>query len=582
MKISCIVFSLLFAVQCFGQTSDNPFIHLQEPAKEKIAVKSSRQFVVGSTCKTCSFTINGQAVKVYPTGAFAYELNLHPGDSILNLIAFSAPGKSVTKKLTYTYALPLAPDTVRVLDIVSLETFPEGNLFVQPGDRVRIRAKALPGCTVTAWKDISLFEMPTGKGQTMPGIYQGEYTVKPGDSLLLSHIPVAITNHEGLTVTRESKSWFSMLSPLAPDMLVTKGRLAHLLFGLGEDRLGGAKIGYLDSMIRLHIIGKVGSKYKVQLSKYHTAYIEEDQVEVLPKGTFIPESLTGNWRVYGDSLYDYVNLSLSERLPYQSTQMIDPSKIVVDVFGATNNSNWITQLTTVKEISNVFYEQLEDGLLRIHIELKHHQHWGHEIFYKGNMLVIKVKRQPENLSLSHLTIAVDAGHGGTNTGAEGPTGVIEKNLTLAISLKLQAALEKEGAKVIMSRSNEKFFDNKERILFYRDSVPDLLVSIHLNSAADPIRVTGTSTYYRYIGFRNLSMDIYKRMLELGLKEYGNIGSFNFMLNSPIEYPNALVETLFLSNPEDEMKVLDEGFQQQMASKIVLGIRDFLERCKKDK
>ena len=66
------------------------------------------------------------------------------------------------------------------------------------------------------------------------------------------------------------------------------------------------------------------------------------------------------------------------------------------------------------------------------------------------------------------------------------------------------------------------------------------------------------------------------MLELGLKEYGNTGSFNFMLNSPIEYPNALVEGLFLSNPEEEMKILDEAFQQQIADKIVLGIKDFLK------
>jgi N-acetylmuramoyl-L-alanine amidase len=133
----------------------------------------------------------------------------------------------------------------------------------------------------------------------------------------------------------------------------------------------------------------------------------------------------------------------------------------------------------------------------------------------------------------------------------------------------------------MTRTTEKFVDNKDRILFYRDSTPDLLVSIHLNSSADPIRVTGTSTYYRYIGFRNLSHAIYRRMLELGLKENGNTGSFNFMLNSPIEYPNALVETVFLSNPEDEMKILDEGFQQQIADKVVAGIRDFLEACEKD-
>jgi N-acetylmuramoyl-L-alanine amidase len=197
------------------------------------------------------------------------------------------------------------------------------------------------------------------------------------------------------------------------------------------------------------------------------------------------------------------------------------------------------------------------------------------------MLVIKIKQQPQNLALSNLTIAVDAGHGGSNTGAGGPTGSSEKMLALAVSLKLQKALQQEGAKVIMTRTTEKFVDNKQRILFYRDSVPDLLISIHLNSSGDPIRVSGTSTFYRYIGFRNLSNSIYKRMLELDLKEMGNNGSFNFMLNSPVEYPNALVETLFLSNPEDEMKILDEGFQQQVADKIVQGIRDFLETAKKE-
>ena len=54
-------------------------------------------------------------------------------------------------------------------------------------------------------------------------------------------------------------------------------------------------------------------------------------------------------------------------------------------------------------------------------------------------------------------------------------------LTLAVSLKLQKALEQGGAKVIMTRTTEKFVDNLDRVLFYRDSMPDLLVSIHLNS-----------------------------------------------------------------------------------------------------
>jgi N-acetylmuramoyl-L-alanine amidase len=575
MKIILTVQLLLATAFVFAQTADKPFIKLVEPTKETSAVKASRNFLIGSTCKNCTLTINGNDVKVYTTGAFAYEVNLKTGDTEFNLTASS--GQSVTKKIMYNYTLPAPPDTVKVLDIASIETYPEGNLMLQPGDKIKFKVKALTGCKVIAGKDIPLYEMPVA----MPGIYQGEYVVKEKDSFLVTKIPVTVTDKKGKSVTKETKHTVSMFAPLNPTIAVTKGRLAHLLFGLGDDRLGGAKIGYLDSMVQLHIVGKVDTKYKVQLTKYRTAFIDDDLVQFLPKGNFTPESLTGNLRAYGDGGYDYVTLGLAARLPYQSMQVINPAKIIVDVFGATSNTNWITQLENVQEIKNVYYEQAEDDIYRITIELRHQQHWGHQIYYKGNTLMIKIKRQPENLSLNKLTIAVDAGHGGSNTGAGGPTGSSEKTLTLAVALKLQKALEQQGTKVIMSRTVDKFFDNKERILFYRDSMPDLLISVHLNSAGDPIRVSGTGTFYRYIGFRNLSHAIYKRMLELGLKEYGNTGSFNFMLNSPIEYPNALVETLFISNPEDEMKILDEGFQQQIADKIVLGVKDFLEGCKKD-
>lgn len=563
------------AISLAAQQNDKPFIKLTEPLKEKMTVKSSRQFIVGSVCKSCNLTINSVPVKVYPTGAFAYELNLKPGDTSFNIVAFAAPGKSAAKQLSYNYTLPAPPDTVKTLDIASIETFPEDNLMLQPGDKIKFRVKALTGCAVTVNSSIRLFEIPAA----MPGIYQGEYTVKETDSFLMKRFPVTITDKTGNSITKETGNTFSMFSPLNPSIAVTKGRLAHLLFGLGEDRLGGAKIGYLDSLVQLHIIGKTGSKYKVQLSKYRTAYIDDNAVQFLPPGNFTPESLTGSLRAYGDSLYDYVTVSLSAKLPYQSQQLIEPAKIVVDIFGATNNTNWITQLENVKEIKNVYYEQAEDEIYRVTIELNHSQHWGHQVFYRGNTLVVKIRRQPADLSLNKLVIAVDAGHGGSNTGAGGPTGSSEKALALAVALKLQKTLEQEGAKVIMTRTTEKFVDNLQRVLFYRDSLPDLLISIHLNSSADPIRVSGTSTFYRYTGFRNLSRSIYKRMLELGLKEYGNTGSFNFMLNSPVEYPNALVETLFISNPEDEMKILDQGFQQQMAEKIVQGIKDFLEGCK---
>ncbi|RYY65164.1 MAG: N-acetylmuramoyl-L-alanine amidase, partial [Chitinophagaceae bacterium] len=397
----------------------------------------------------------------------------------------------------------------------------------------------------------------------------------PADSFSSIKIPVTLTNKEGQTITKETRYQFSVQSPLASDVAITKGRLAHLEYGLGDDRLGGAKIGYLDSAVLLKIIGKSGSDYKVQLAPSLTAYIPEDLVSLLPKGSGGPQSLTGAWSVYGDEKYDYVTVSLAARLPYQSFQETDPSRIIVDVYGATNNTNWISQLQTAKEVEKVDYEQLADEIFRIKIRLKNKKHWGHQVYYRGNTLVIKIKQQPKDLSLRNLTIAVDAGHGGSNTGAGGPTGSSEKQLALAVSLKLQRALVAAGARVIMTRTTEKFVDNKERILFYRDSVPDLLISVHLNSSSDPIRAGGTSTHYRYIGFQPLSLAINKRMQELGLKQYGVVGSFNFMLNSPTEYPNCLVETLFLSNPAEEAMMLDENFQEQMAQKILQGIKDYL-------
>jgi len=115
-------------------------------------------------------------------------------------------------------------------------------------------------------------------------------------------------------------------------------------------------------------------------------------------------------------------------------------------------------------------------------------------------------------------------------------------------------------------------------MMLRQYNPDLLVSIHLNSTSSDT-VQGTSTYYRYIGFRPLSEAILNRMLSLGLKEFGNVGNFNFALSGPTDYPNALVEVAFLSNEKDEKKILNPKFHKAVAQKIYLGIVDWIKQQK---
>ncbi len=349
-------------------------------------------------------------------------------------------------------------------------------------------------------------------------------------------------------------------------------------YGLGDDRLGGAKMTFLDSNIVLKVVDSFGIDYKVQLSKYHSAWIDKHSVERIPAKLQAPYYLTGSWKVYGDDKYDYVSIGLDEKLPYRSIQQINPSKIVVDIFGATSNTNWITQLKTTKEIKNVFYEQTEDDVFRVTIELKHTQHWGHLIYYDtiGKKLIVQVKRQPPVLDIKKLRIAVDAGHGGDNSGASGVTSnVLEKEYTLKIAKQLQLVLNKAGVKnVFMTRMKDTTLDMPQRIQMLRDYNPDLLISIHLNSAGiDTVKHQYVLPLY---WLPALTVAVLNQMLSLGLKEYGNVGNFNFSLNGPTAYPNCLVEVAFLSNRDDEKKILNPKFHKAVAGKIYLGILDWFK------
>lgn len=355
----------------------------------------------------------------------------------------------------------------------------------------------------------------------------------------------------------------------------TTGLLPFLEFGLGEDRLGGAKMTYLDSNILVQVIDSTKDDYKVRLSAYHHAY--------LPKVNFKadtsiaqPYYLSNSCKVWGDAKYDYVTINLPERLPYKSQQQIHPSRLIVDLYGVTSNTNWITQLKSAKEIGNIWPEQLENDVLRLHIELQHRQHWGYFIYYVGNQLHIRVKQQPANLKRKGMLVAIDAGHGGANEGAKGWTsGVLEKDYTLKMSKQLEKLLKQKGMNVYMTRQHDTDLNMIERTLMLRAADPDLLISIHLNSAGRD-SVKGTSTYYRYIGFRPLSQAILDRMLELKLDNFGNVGSFNFALSGPTEYPNCLVEVAFLSNPADEKRILSPKFHKDVAEQIYKGIRDWVK------
>lgn len=383
-------------------------------------------------------------------------------------------------------------------------------------------------------------------------------------------IPITILFFLATTISFAQQPTFKMAR--------TKGGLPFLEYGPGDDRLGGAKMTYLDSGILVKVVDSLNSDYIIALTDNLKAFIAKSSVQFEPQLQPKPYYLSGNWKTYREERFDVITISMPERLPYRSTMQVNPNRLIIDLFGITSNTNWITQKGQTSELRNTWFEQMENGVLRVYADLKSSMHWGHSVHYDsmGSRLVIKVKHAPDK-KMHNLFVAVDAGHGGDNSGAAGNiSGKLEKNLTLVYAKALEKELKKNGIKkVFMTREKDTSLSMPERIMMLRDTMPDILISIHFNSSSVDT-VKGTSTFYRHIGFRPLTQSILKRMSELGLDEFGNVGSFNFALSGPTEYPNCLVEVAFLSNRKDEQFILNKTSPAKVAKAIRLGIADWLK------
>ena len=373
----------------------------------------------------------------------------------------------------------------------------------------------------------------------------------------------------------QGRSFFAQDS--IPSYIITTGKLPQLAYSSGEDRLGSAKMGYIDTSVVMKVIDTVKDLYKVQLSSLHYAFIEKTYALPFPD-TILSTALCESWRVKGGEQFDSVSFSLSGRVPYKSWMEINPSRIKIELYNVQSNTNWITQLTSAKAVKNVWYEQIENDVLQITIELVKQQHYGYSIGYNGRMLQLKIRRLPTGIS--RMTIAIDAGHGGTNLGASGVTsGILEKNYTILFAKELQKILKKQKIKVLLVRETDTTIENKDRVLWAQQNNPDVFISFHLNSSGRDY-TRGVSTYYKHIGYRSFSQSILRRLLEIkNLDEFGNVGSFNFQPIQPTDYPSCLVEIAFLSNKDDEKMILDPKFRYKVAYQVYLGIRDWVKEWK---
>ena len=192
------------------------------------------------------------------------------------------------------------------------------------------------------------------------------------------------------------------------------------------------------------------------------------------------------------------------------------------------------------------------------------------------------------MTLKGKTIVIDPGHGGNDAGAIGPTGVMEKNVTLKVALELRKLLEAEGAKVIMTRDTDKTVSAKgakasdieelgARCDVANRAGADIFISIHADSFTRP-EARGTTGYYyskSTTGRGQQLADCIRRNLveQLGTPSRGT-QPCNFYVVKNTDMPATLIELGFISNKEEEKLLDSDDGVKRAAQGIFDGIEDY--------
>lgn len=220
-----------------------------------------------------------------------------------------------------------------------------------------------------------------------------------------------------------------------------------------------------------------------------------------------------------------------------------------------------------------------------------------------------------------IIIAIDAGHGGEDPGARGASGSREKDITLIIAKRLKQKIDEEpNMQAVLTRDSDFFIPLHGRVVKARAMQADLFISIHADaftnqsargSSVFALSEKGaTSASARYLAKKENESDLIGGVslmvkdpvlaktlldlsqtatindsLKLGKAVLGKVGEINKLHTSHVEQagfavlkspdiPSILVETAFISNPEEEKRLNDENYQSQLASSIVAGIKKY--------
>jgi N-acetylmuramoyl-L-alanine amidase len=574
--------ALLGTVMVSPAWAEQPLSVVYPPPNHKTT--ADRIFFIGTAPPSGEVLVNGKAIARSSAGHFAPSFPLQLGE---NQFTLRYQNQQVQLNVTRTSTAPTPPTG---LAFAKDSLTPAVDIATMPGELVCFSAVAPPTSTVSvqlANQTIPLLpqsqdvELPSNSaaltqanqpvpplvrgGATGGGVrqYQGCATAEAPEELGTPQFQLTLN---GQTISQAGSGKISILSP-------AKLEVAEVTSDAGVARTGPStdhsRLTPLPKGTRATVTGREGEWVRLD----YGAWIKASEVRIVP-GAVPVRSIVRSIRARQVEGATEVYFPLQTPVPASIQQ--GSSTFTLTLYNTTAQTD-IIRLDDDPLISRLDWQQTAPGQVQYTFNLKSSQQWGYSLRYEGTTLVLT--RHPPNVSsgqkpLSGITILLDPGHGGAESGALGPTSYPEKAVNLVVSKLLQQELVARGATVYMTREEDKEVSLQERVAMIDKLKPAIALSIHYNALpdnGDAQNTKGIGMFWYNTQAHSLAVFLHNYLVnKLGRPSYGVYWN-NLALTRPATAPSVLLELGFMINPEEFEWITNPKEQPKLARAIADGI-----------
>ncbi|MCT7950815.1 N-acetylmuramoyl-L-alanine amidase [Ancylothrix sp. C2] len=540
---------------------------------------SDRIFLIGSAPPGGEVLVNNQKIERSPGGHFAPTFPLKMGE---NLFSLRYQNQELQIKVTRESTLPVMPVG---LAFAKDSLTPAVDIYRKPGELICFGAVAPANAQVSvqlAGQSIPLFptqkvELPpnsavltdTNQPTTTAGKYQGCASASAPGNLGKPQFQLTLN---GQTITQSAPGNVTILSPAEIE-------IAEVTVDSGVARTGPStdhsRLTPLPKGTQAIITGREGEWLRLD----YGGWIKSGETRIF-KAAVPPKSIIR---------------SVTSRPVAGGMEILFPLQVAVPVSvqQGTNTFSLTLYNTTAQTdtirfddnplISRLDWQQLAPEQVQYVFNLKSAQQWGYKLEYRGTTLVLTLRTAPAtnnpNQPLSGMTIMLDPGHGGPeDSGARGPNGYPEKEVTLIVSKLLREELIKRGATVLMTREGDIDLLPGDRATMINKQEPNLALSIHYNALpdnGDAMNTKGVGMFWYHTQAHSLAVFLQNYLVEkLGRPSYGVFWN-NLALTRPAVAPSLLLELGFMINPYEFEWITNSEEQKKLAVALADGIVEWV-------